>query len=69
MLRQVCGIEITWWSLVLGPSIELTVMIPMAGPMVEIYIGGSGEGGGAGAAYQRREQTDIFWPFWFALGI
>lgn len=55
MLRQVCGIEITWWSLVLGPSIELTVMIPMAGPMVEIYIGGSGEGGGAGAAYQRRE--------------
>lgn len=55
MLRQVCGIEITWWSLVLGPSIELTVVIPMAGPMVEIYIGGSGEGGGAGAAYQRRE--------------
>ena len=55
MLRQVCGIEITWWSLVLGPSIELTVMIPMAGPMVEIYIGGSGDGGGAGAAYQRRE--------------
>ena len=50
-----CGIEITWWSLVLGPSIELTVMNPMAGPMVEIYIGGSGEGGGAGAAYQRRE--------------
>ena len=49
MLRQVCGIEITWWSLVLGPSIELTVVIPMAGPMVEIYIGGSGEGGGAGA--------------------
>ena len=55
MLRQVCGIEIPWWSLVLGSSIELTVMLPVAGPMVEIYIGGSGDGGGAGPAYQRRE--------------
>ena len=30
MLRQVCGIEIPWWSLVLGSSIELTVMIPVS---------------------------------------
>lgn len=55
MLREVCGIEITWWSLVLGPSIELTVVIPVADPMVEIYSGGSGAGGGTEAAYQRRE--------------
>jgi len=40
---------------VLGSSIELTVIIPVAGPMVEIYIGDTGDGGGAGAAYQRRE--------------
>lgn len=54
-----CGIEITRRSPGPGPGRELTVIIPIAGPIVEMYLGDSGEGGGAGGGLPKKRTLEL----------
>lgn len=54
-----CGTEIARRSPGLGPGIELTVIIPIAGPIVEMYLGDSGEEGGAGGGLPKKRTLEL----------
>lgn len=43
----------------LGPGIELTVIIPIAGLIVEMYLGDSGEEGGAGGGLPKKRTLEL----------